>query len=113
MADLRFPTMYEFVDEIILPYYGTASTRIGQVNWGRRWWSHPEIVARLEALWLRYETLRQEEPATYMETFFRVHADYHMRQLMGETSVLQDCRREDMPTLPLPTSPVEEKLAEI
>lgn len=105
--DLRFPTMYEFVDEIILPYYGTSSARVSSVNWSKKWWAHPEVVARLEALWLRFEALRQEEPATFMETFFRVHADYHMRHLMGESSVLQDCRRDDTHTVPLATSPVE------
>jgi len=113
MSELKYPSMYEFVDDIILPYYGAASTRIRSMNWGSRWWSHPEVIARLEALWLRFESVRQEEPATFMETFFRVHADYHMRHLMGESSVLQDCRREDMPTLPLPTSPIEEKLSEV
>ena len=30
-----------------------------------------------------------------------------MRVLMGENSVMQDCRREDTPTINLPTSPVE------
>ena len=69
-------------------------------------------MARLEALWLRFESLRQDEPATYMETFFRVHADYHMRVLMGENSVMQDCRREDTPTISLPTSPVENEKQE-
>lgn len=113
MTDLRFPTMYEFVDQIILPYYGVSSARINSTNWSARWWAHSEVVARLEALWLRFETLRQEEPATYMESFFRLHADYHMRWLMGESCVLQDCRREDTPTMPLPTSPVETTYSEV
>lgn len=105
--ELQFPSVYEFVDRIILPFYGTSQARLSQVNWSARWWAHPEVIARLEGLWMRYEMLRIQEPGTYMETFLRVHADYHMRYLMGETSVLQDCRREDTPTLPLPTSDVE------
>lgn len=113
MTDLRFPSMYEFVDTIILPYYGVSSARVTSTNWSARWWAHPEVVARLEALWLRYEILRQEEPATFMETFFRGHADYHLRYLLGESSVLQDCRREDTPTVPLPTSPVEITYSEV
>lgn len=107
--NMKYASVYEFVDAIILPYYGVSSARINSVNWSARWWAHPEVVARLEGLWLRFETLRQDEPATYMETFFRIHADYHMRILMGETSVMQDCRREDTPTISLPTSPVEEE----
>ena len=106
-ADVRFPTLYEFVDQIILPYYGTSAARASQVNWSPTWWKHPEVIARLESLWLRYESLLIEEPATAMETFLRVHADYHMRHLMGETSVLQDCRREDTPTIPLANAPID------
>ena len=105
--NMKYASVYEFVDEIILPYYGASAARIKAVNWSDRWWAHPEVMARLEGLWLRFESLRQDEPATYMETFFRVHADYHMRVLMGENSVMQDCRREDTPTINLPTSPVE------
>ena len=106
--DLRFQSMYEFVDQIILPFYGQSSSRIPSANWSERWWAHAEVVARLEALWLRFEALRQDEPATYMETFLRVHGDYHMRHLMGEMSVLQDCRREDTPTISLPNTPMNE-----
>ena len=105
--EMKYASVYEFVDAVILPYYGVSAARIKSVNWSDRWWAHSEVVARLEGLWLRFESLRQDEPATYMETFFRVHADYHMRVLMGENSVMQDCRREDTPTISLPTSPVE------
>ncbi|MCQ9334499.1 DUF4913 domain-containing protein [Corynebacterium phoceense] len=111
--ETRFPSVYEFVDRIILPYYGTSQSRTSSVNWSERWWAHKEVLARLEGLWLRYETLRHDEPASYLETFFRVHGDYHMGYLMGERSVLQDCRREDMPTVALRTSPVEEKFEEL
>lgn len=111
--ETRFLTVYEFVDTIILPFYGTTQAGIHSLNWSARWWAHPEVVSRLSALWMRYESLRQQEPATCMEQFLRSHADYHMDRLMGERSALRDCRREDYPTVPLPTSPIETHVEEI
>ena len=93
----QFPSVYEFVDCLILP------------KWSAHWWAHPEAVARLDSLWRRYEFLRVDEPATFLETFLRNHADYHMRQLMADSSVFADCRREDTPTIPLPSAPMKDQ----
>lgn len=101
MTKPQYASVYEFVDAIILPFYGTTEARINSVNWSARWWAHPEAVTRLHALWMRYETLRESEPATFLETFFRVHADYHMSVLMKDSGVFADCRTDDMPTVPL------------
>ena len=109
MSETQFPTVYEFVDRLILPMYGATGSRIRSVNWSARWWAHPEAVARLDRLWRRYEYLRVNEPVTFLETFLRGHADYHMRHLMSETGVFADCRREDEPTIPLPSAPIKKK----
>ncbi|KAB1922013.1 DUF4913 domain-containing protein [Corynebacterium matruchotii] len=105
----QFPSVYEFVDCLILPMYGSAGSRIRSVKWSAHWWAHPEAVARLDSLWRRYEFLRVDEPATFLETFLRNHADYHMRQLMADSSVFADCRREDTPTIPLPSAPMKDQ----
>lgn len=108
-SETQYLSVYEFTDQLLAPLYGATEARIRSVNWSARWWAHPEAVARLDALWRRYEMLRVEEPATYMETFLRVHADYHMRQIMSETGAFADCRREDVPTVALPTTPMPQE----
>lgn len=102
-----FSNVYEFVDKLILPLYGLPKTL--KPNWSDKWWAHPEAVIRLEALWLRFEALRREEPVTFMETFLRIHADYHMDRLMYPQGVFSQCRKEDVPASPLPSSPIPRK----
>lgn len=108
-VETQFQSVYEFVDRLLAPLYATTDIRISEVNWARRWWAHPEVVARLDGLWRRYEQLRTDEPATFMETFLRGHADYHMRQIMKPGGVFEDSKREDTPSVPLPTDPIPTK----
>lgn len=105
----HFSNVYEFVDNLIAPLYPFPRSREREVRWARRWWAHPEAVARLYGLWMRFEQLKAAEPATYLETFLRVHADYHMRQLMIEGGVFDACRRQDEPSIPLPTDPLRKE----
>lgn len=104
--ETQFLDVYQFFDQLIAPLYGVTDARLQSTNWAKTWWAHPDVVLRLDSMWRRYEQLRIAEPATFLETFLRVHGDYHMRWLMREDGVLADCRREDMPTLPLPSAPI-------
>ncbi|AGG66196.1 DUF4913 domain-containing protein [Corynebacterium callunae] len=105
----QFASVFEFVDDWLLHVYPYTQARERDVKWTPFWWSHPEAVLRLTSLWQRFENLRVAEPATYLETFLRVHADYHMRVLMADEGVFDDSRREDTPSIPLPSAPIPEK----
>lgn len=104
--DQHFSSVYEFVTEFLAKMYPFVESRQRDVRWSPRWWAFPEAVARLSALWYRFEQLKQAEPATYLETFLRVHADYHMRYLMSEDSIFDAVKRDFEPSIPLPTDPM-------
>ncbi|AKK07391.1 hypothetical protein CMUST_15510 (plasmid) [Corynebacterium mustelae] len=101
----RFASLFDFVDQFILPMYGTTQMHQGSVNWSPKWWAHPEAIARLDGLWRTFEKLRIDAPATHVELFLRLHGDYHMRYLMQPDGVFSQCRKEDVPTVPLPSQP--------
>lgn len=105
MSELAYPTVYHFVEEFIAVMYPSANER--DARWAPYWFRHKEAVARLTALWHRFEQLREEEPATYVETFLRVHGDYHMGVLQRSGGVFDECRREDTPSKPLRCMPLE------
>lgn len=107
-AEPQFASVFEFVDDWLLKVYPYTQARERSVKWTPFWWSHPEAVLRLTGLWQRFENLRVSEPATYLETFLRVHADYHMRFLMADEGIFDDSRREDTPSIPLPSAPIPE-----
>ncbi|MDY3128148.1 MAG: DUF4913 domain-containing protein [Corynebacterium sp.] len=103
--ETHFATVYEFVDEFLVHMYPYPESRRSAVRWTGKWWAHPEAVARLSALWYRFEQLKKDEPATYLETFLRVHADYHMSVLMKEGGPF-DAARYDEKSIPLPSDPI-------
>lgn len=105
----KYSSVVEFVDEFLVVMYPFTADRAKTVRWTPQWWRHPEAVMRIAALWNRYEELRVKEPATFMETFLRVHADYHMRQLMAPEGVFDSCKREDQPSIPLPSAPMTDQ----
>lgn len=105
----QFNNVVEFVEKFLSKLYPYTEDRERDVKWTRYWWKHQEAVFRLTGLWHRYEQLRINEPSTYTETFLRVYADYHMRQLMAVDGVFDSCRREDSPSIPLPTEPLQKK----
>jgi hypothetical protein len=67
----------------------------GPVVWCSSWWSHPEAVARLTALWRAWEALRLEA-ATGMSNWWTLHFDPHMRVILdgerGPFSARQSCQ---------------------
>ncbi|MEV4283455.1 DUF4913 domain-containing protein [Actinoplanes xinjiangensis] len=54
------------------------------VNWWPWWWSHPEAISRLYALWRASERLRISEPDTGMSSWWRDHFDAHFAVLTGQ-----------------------------
>lgn len=98
----QFPSFMEFFITVLAPMYGTTSGR--RANWSAKWYQHPEIVLRIHELWTRYEKMRLQEPETFMESFLRIHADYHMDRMMRTDGVMSDCSFQDTPTIPLPTA---------
>lgn len=107
--ETHFASVYDFVNDFLVQMYPYAPSRERDVRWTARWWAYPEAVARLSALWYRFEQLKKAEPATYLETFLRVHADYHMRVLMTEGGVFDSVRRTGEASIPLPSDPLDQK----
>lgn len=102
----QFKSVVEFVDGFIRPMYATTLNDQDAVNWSKRWYTHPEAVARLSGLWRIYEIQRAKDKQHFLEEFLRIHADYHMRHLMADGSVFSRCSSSDVPSIPLPvTSP--------
>ncbi|WP_055122071.1 DUF4913 domain-containing protein [Corynebacterium oculi] len=108
---LVYPTVYHFVEEFIAVMYPSVAG--GDTRWAPQWWKHKEAVTRLTALWKRFEQLRLEEPGTYVETFLRVHGDYHMGVLQRPGGVFSECEREDTPSMPLRCAPLDGSLDEV
>jgi len=107
--EFKFQTVYEFVDQFILVTYATPPSRTLSVNWAPQWWSHPEAMLRLHTLWMSYETMRKDAPATFLEPFLRLSCDYHMRYLMQEGGVFAACKKQDFDSVPLRTTPIREE----
>lgn len=105
----KFKNVAQFVDGFIRPHYPTSQAKQDQANWSKRWYDHPEVVARLDALWRTYERMRAADPQGFLESFLRVHADYHMRQIMSDTGVFASCSHTDTPSIPLPVLPPKPK----
>lgn len=101
----QFKSVVEFVDRFIRPMYATTRSGQDRVNWSRKWYTHPEAVTRLNALWRTYERLRSRDEDGFLEEFLRVHADYHMRQIMSEDGVFAQCSARDTASVPLPAEP--------
>ena len=86
----EFESVYEFVDTHLVRIYARKVTHKQDRRWCPRWFEHPEAVSRLEALWRAYEALRLD-PATGMSTWWRDHADYHMKMLMAPDGPFEAC----------------------
>ena len=78
--------------------------------WCPRWWSHPEAISRLYALWRAWETLRVTDPATGMSVWWRDHLDPHLAALTSEFGPFSRCRPDkhtDPTSLPADPAPPE------
>lgn len=98
----HFKSVADFVDMFIRPMYATTLNQQDKANWSRRWYAHPEAVARLDALWRCYEHKRRKSPNNFLEEFLRVNCDHHMKYLMAEGGVFSQCRTDDYESVALP-----------
>ncbi|MDN6740640.1 MAG: DUF4913 domain-containing protein [Corynebacterium casei] len=105
----KFKNVAKFVDGFIRPHYATTKSKQDQANWSKRWYEHPEVVARLDALWRTYERMRATDKEGFLESFLRNHADYHMKQIMSDNAVFASCSHNDTPSVPLPVLPPKPK----
>ena len=82
LPPLYFGSVDEFVSSYLRDVYRRQVGPRSDFRWGARWWTVPEAIIRLEALWRSWESLRQD-PATGMSVWWRDHADHHMAVLMS------------------------------
>ncbi|GAA2148857.1 DUF4913 domain-containing protein [Actinomadura napierensis] len=76
-----FQTPEEFFTEFLAPH---IQRRLGgSYTWCPEWWSHPEGISRIVAMWTAFEHLRWEG-ALGMSTWWLHHADPHLSVLMSK-----------------------------
>ncbi|WP_036923512.1 DUF4913 domain-containing protein [Propionicicella superfundia] len=101
---------YGSVDEFVREFLRHAYRRRVDGRrrcWAAEWWRYDEAVARLEALWRAWESLRLD-PATGMSVWWRDHADYHMSVLLdpdGPFAGVEGDQNQSRVTEPLPYAP--------
>lgn len=78
--------------------------------WCPRWWEHAEAIARLEALWRSWESLRLDG-TTGMSVWFRDHLEPHLGMLTDiDRSPFSECHNgthTENPPLPVEPAPPE------
>jgi hypothetical protein len=98
----------EFMREHLRHMY---ARRVGPGNatfrWAADWWSYPEALSRIDALWRAWEHLRQDG-AVGISRWWTEHADHHMPILMNPDGPFAKSEDSNKPGEPLPyTSPPE------
>lgn len=102
--ELYFGSVDEFVREKLIYTYARRVGPQGAFRWDAKWWMHPEAISRLDALWRTWEALRLE--GTFgMSSWWRDHADHHMRILMSPDGPFAASRSENAQGDPLPYTP--------
>jgi hypothetical protein len=81
------------------------------VHWCPRWWSHPEAISKLYALWRAWESLRVADPHTGMSIWWRDHFEPHFGVLTSEWGAFGRCGPDrghhDGKPLPIEPAPLE------
>lgn len=62
----------------------------GYPHWCRRWWEHPEAIARFEAARRCWEEAVQAGPGSAMVVYFE-HLDHQLAQLMADSGPFSGC----------------------
>ncbi|MFJ8195268.1 DUF4913 domain-containing protein [Streptomyces sp. NPDC096094] len=103
------PLVYQSVNEFMTEWLAPVIRRKidGQtLTWCPRWWAHPEVLTRVNALWRAWEHLRLD-PALGMSMWFLHHCDPHLRQIMdGDTGPLAKCSINDGHEMRRPLEPL-------
>lgn len=99
-----YEDVFTFVDEFLIHVYARELRSNQNFRWCAKWHHHPEAVARLEALWIAFESLRQH-PTTGRSTWWLQHADPTMLALADPDGPFRQCA-PDKHNLPaaLPTT---------
>lgn len=87
--------VYDSLEEWVQFYFLPMFRRVegGENKWCRQWWRHSEAIARLDALWRSWESLRLDEQ-TGMSVWFRDHADHHVPLVMSQNGPFRQCAGE-------------------
>ena len=80
--ELYYGSVDEFVREKLRYTYIRKVGPSAPYRWAGDWWRYPEAMGRLDALWRAWEALRLEGQVG-MSSWWRDHADHHMRMLMA------------------------------
>jgi hypothetical protein len=89
---LYYGSLHEFVGQFLVRAYRRDIP--ARRTWCKEWWKHPEVTARLEALWRSWEALRLD-PATGMSVWWRDHADHHMARILDADGPFKGCTTEE------------------
>lgn len=103
---LRFTDEFAFFDDYLRPAYETGGTSQDR-GWCGHWWAHPSVRFRVRSMWLAYEALARQAPATCDETFLRTIGDHHMPLLTGDRSPMFACATAHQPSKRLKSEPIE------
>ncbi|ONI79127.1 hypothetical protein BWI15_00015 [Kribbella sp. ALI-6-A] len=88
---LYYGSLPEFVSKFLVRAYRREIA--ARRTWCKQWWKHPEVTARLDALWRSWEALRLE-PGTGMSVWWRDHADHHMARILDPDGPFKGCTTE-------------------
>lgn len=108
-----YPNVGAWVTQWLLPTYSRPLDDASRFRWDPQWWRYPEVVMRLEPLWISWEKMRLEGgPA--MVVFYRDYLDPMMRVILDPDGPFHtynphkekpDAARNELPD-PLPHSPM-------
>ncbi|MGO0605546.1 DUF4913 domain-containing protein [Brevibacterium linens] len=110
----------EWVTEWLLPTYSRPLDDVARFRWDPQWWRYPEVVMRLEPLWISWEKMRLEGGPS-MVVFYRDYLDPMMRVILDPDGPFHtynphkdkpDATRENLP-LPLPHTEMPAGLLEL
>lgn len=102
---LAFPTLAAWVEGHFVHLYTRPLG--GAYRWCSHWWDHAEAIARLDALWRAWETLRLD-PQLGMATWYAQYLDPQLPILLGAQGPFARCtedRHEPSPALPVTPAP--------
>ncbi|MBF4554387.1 DUF4913 domain-containing protein [Corynebacterium suicordis] len=106
----RFSDVFEFVDRVVVDLYGTQTSN--EWRWCEQYYRHKPALRRLTLMWVTWENMRAEMPATGEEVWMRTIGDYHMNMLMGSRGPFTRCTTKHNPDSALAVVPLTQNLAE-